>query len=305
MFLALKIGVKNFDKSPMSMADFFGRSQRGDTEFLVVRHSIAYLSILHMVYKYMKTKQKPIDQHTRFAVHFPRGALKKATRMKKITVRNILVMYISFAMVHALAASSTIGIATAKGIFRVDNSYVAGNATLFEGVAVETDSSSGELNLSKAKLVMATETRGHVFQDRLILDRGKVQWGGSTYRTVAGEFQIVGVDSASKAMVVRRGNAVQVASLNGTVNVLSATGEMLMAVGAGSAYDFTPEPQGATPGDADKKKKDKAAAAAVGGKGTAVALSTTAKVIITVAAIGAGGAAAGVVATRDTSSNSR
>ena len=227
--------------------------------------------------------------------------------MEKITTRNILVMYISFAMVHALAASSTIGIATAKGSFRVDNSYVAGNATLFEGAAVETDRSTGELNLSKAKLVMATETRGHVFQDRLILDRGKVQWGGSTYRTVAGEFQIVGVDSASKAMVVRKGDVVQVASLNGTVNVLSATGEMLMVVGAGSAFDFTPEPQGATPGDTgkDKKKKDRAAAAAVGGKSAAVVLSTTAKVLITVAAIGAGGAAAGVVATRDTSSNSR
>src|SRR5882724_11085480 len=107
--------------------------------------------------------------------------------MKKMTVRNVWAVFVSLAMVHALAASATIGIATAKGSFRVDDSYVAGNATLFEGAAIETGNSTGELNLSKAKIVMATDTRGRVFQDRLVLDRGKVQWGGSTFRTVAGE----------------------------------------------------------------------------------------------------------------------
>src|SRR5882724_4154952 len=169
--------------------------------------------------------------------------------MKKMTVRNVWAVFVSLAMVHALAASATIGIATAKGSFRVDHSYVAGNATLFEGAAVETGGSTGELNLSAGKVVMATETRGRVFQDRLILDRGRVQWTGSKFRTLAGDLQIVGLDDASKALVSRKGEVIEVASLSGTVNVLTTAGEVVMSVAAGNAYDFTPDPQGASPGE--------------------------------------------------------
>ena len=210
--------------------------------------------------------------------------------MKKINGRNFLVMFLSLAMVHALAASASIGIATAKGSFRVDDSAVAGNATLFEGATVETGVSTGELSLAKAKVVMATDTRGRVFQDRLILDRGKVQWGGANYRAVAGEFLIVGADTGSKALVERNGERVHVASLSGTVNVFSRTGEFLMAVSAGASYDFEPEPQGASPG----KKKDRAGATTI---------STGAKVLITVGSVVAGGTAAGVLATRSNSTS--
>jgi hypothetical protein len=217
--------------------------------------------------------------------------------MKKLRVRNCVVVFTSLAMVHAVAAPAAIGIATAKGSFRVDDSYVAGNATLFEGASVETGTNTGELNLSKARVAMAAETRGRVFQDRMILDRGKVQWGGTAFRTLVGELQIVGANDASKALVTRKGEGVQVASLSGTVNVLSASGEMLMAVAPGMAFDFNPEPQGASPGDKtdpstppNKNKKKKAAAAG---------LSTGAKVGIGVGvAAAAGGVAAGVVATR-------
>ena len=253
----------------------------------------------------MKTNNKPIDKHTRSAVHLPRGALKKSKdTMKKITVRNLLAVFVSLAMVQALAASASIGIATAKGSFRVDDSYVAGNATLFDGAAVETGPDTGVLNLSKTKVVMATETRGRVFQDHLVLDRGKVQWSGSTFRTVAGDFQIVGVDTSSKALVERRGETVQVASLSGTVNVLSTSGESLMSVAAGTAFDFTPEPQGASPGEKkdpdgsaknNKNTKKKAA-------GMAVAMSVGTKVAIVAVAVGAGGATAGVLAIRSDSS---
>jgi len=214
--------------------------------------------------------------------------------MKKTTVRNLLVIFTSFAMVHTLASSASIGIATAKGSFRVDNSYVFGNATLFEGTDVETGVSAGELDLSQAKVLMATDTRGRVYQDRLILDRGMVQWNGGKYRTLAGEVVVVGVDSSSKAFVARRGDVVEVASLSGTVNVLSADGEPLIAVASGMAYDFSPEPQGATPG----KKNDPPASA------KSTKLSTKTKLLITTAVVGAGGGTAAFFATRS-ATNSR
>ena len=210
--------------------------------------------------------------------------------MKKLTVRNLLVVIVSLAMAHAMAASASIGIATAKGSFRVDDSYVAGNTTLFDGASVETGAATGELNLSKAKVSMASETRGRVFQDRLVLDRGKVQWGGSEFRTLAGEYQVVGAANNSKAIVVRVAGAVQVASLSGTVNVMSTSGEMVMAVAAGSAYEFTPEPQGASPGT----KKDPTAPV----KHTVKTLSVGAKVGIGLAVAAGVGIPVGVAASR-------
>jgi hypothetical protein len=225
--------------------------------------------------------------------------LKKVTTMKKLTVRNVLVVSISLAMVNALAASASIGIATAKGSFRVDDSYVAGNATLFEGAAVETGVNSGELNLSKTRVAMGAETRGRVFDDRLILEHGKVQWTGSGFRTLVGELQVVGADSASKALVSRHGEAVQVASLSGTVNVLSTNGEMMMAVAAGSAYDFTPDPQGAAP--ADKEDPNGAAKKTVKkstGAKVAARIARQWDSLITIAAVALPSAAVGVVATR-------
>jgi len=226
--------------------------------------------------------------------------------MKNLTVRNLQVVVASLAMVNAMAASASIGIATARGSFRVDDSYVAGNATLFEGASIETGASTSELSLSKTRMVVASESRGRVYQDRLVLDRGKVQWSGSGYKTMAGEFQIVGVDGGSKALVTRMGETVEVASLSGTVNVLSTDGVMVMAVGAGNAYAFTPEPQGATPsdksddGNAKNKKKKAGVLAATAGK--MAALSVGVKVAVVAAVAASIAVPAAVVATRNTSS---
>lgn len=227
--------------------------------------------------------------------------------MKNLAVRNFVAGFISLAMVHASAAPATIGIATAKGSFRVDDSYVAGNATLFDGVSVETGTNTGELNLSKTRVAMAADTRGRVFQDRLILDHGKVQWAGSAFRTLVGDLQIVGVNDGSKALVVRQGETVQVASLAGTVNVLSTSGDMVMEVAAGNTYDFTQEPQGASPGDkkdpavTGKKKAVGVAAVTKVVVSTAVkvATSTVGQVAIGVAIVAASGTTAAVLATRD------
>ncbi|HEY3741047.1 MAG TPA: hypothetical protein VGL53_14445 [Bryobacteraceae bacterium] len=245
----------------------------------------------------MKTKQKSIDQHTRSAVQFPRGAFeKKATTMKKVMVGNVLVIFVSLAMVQALASPPSIGIATAKGSFRVDDSYVAGNATLFEGAAVETGVNSGELNLSKTRVTIGADTRSRVFVDRLILDRGKVQWAGTGFRALVGELQVVGADGTSKALVSRNGETIQVASISGTVNVLSSNGEMVMAVAAGNAYAFEADPQGASPGSAPKDKAKQASNAKHAG------LSTAAKTWITIGSLGAAGGTAATIAYRETRS---
>lgn len=235
--------------------------------------------------------------------------------MKKITVRNVLAMSISLAMVHALAAPAMIGIATARGSFRVDDSNVAGNATLFAGATVETGITTGELSLlGTSKVALDSGTRARVYQDHLVLDRGKVQWSGALLRMQAGLLQVVGADSGSTSIVVRRGNSIVVGALTGNVKVLAANGSLVRTISTGSAFSFgqeqtKPEPTTATEEDTTKKDGDgkkKAAGAAAGAAGAAGAAAAGGTGLATgaIVAIGVGVAAAvaipvAVIATRD------
>lgn len=234
--------------------------------------------------------------------------------MKKITVRNVLAMSVSLAMVHALAAPAMIGIATARGSFRVDDSYVAGNATLFAGATVETGVTTGELSLANAKVALDSGTRTRVYQDHLVLDQGKVQWSGALLRMQAGLLQVVGADSGSTSIVVRRGDSVVVGALTGNVKVLAANGSLVRTISTGSAFSFgqeqtKPEQTTATAEDTTKKDGDgkkKAAGAAAGAAGAAGAAAAGGAGLATgtIVAIGVGVAAAvaipvAVIATRD------
>ncbi len=239
--------------------------------------------------------------------------------MKKMTVRNLLVVFVSLAMVHALAASATIGIATAKGDFRVDESSVAGNATLFDGTAVETGGTTGEVKLSNSRVALDTKTRTRVYQGHMVLDQGKVQWSGPELRMEAGLLNVEALDNRSTAIVVRKGTSVVVGALSGNVKVMAKNGAMLRMVSGGSAFEF-PQEQTTTPAtntstdtetESQKKKKAGAAAGAVGGAaagGAAAAAGISTGVVVAVS-VGVAAAVAvplAVVATRDnTSTTSR
>ena len=166
--------------------------------------------------------------------------------------QGMVALTISLAMTNAFAASGTIGIATAKGNFRVDNSTVAGNATLFEGASVETVSTTGELRLAGARVAMAAGTKSTVFQDYVSLEQGKIQWsGGSAFRAKSGSLEVVGTGQESTALVVRKGNELQVAALTGTVNVMLSGGRLVKAVTAGTAFAFAdPRQEAPTTGQA-------------------------------------------------------
>ena len=214
--------------------------------------------------------------------------------MKKINVRNVLAVFASLAMVHALAAPAMIGIATAKGSFRVDDSYVAGNATLFDGATVETGVTTGELSLAKTKVALDTGTRARVYQGRVVLDQGKLQWSGALLRLQAGSWQVEGIDSASTAVVVRRGESVVVGALTGNVKVMASNGSVLRTIPPGLAFSFRQDPaaQAQTATHEDSKKDDdakKKAAAAAAAADTAGAAAGT--------GAAAGGAAAAGMAT--------
>jgi hypothetical protein len=168
--------------------------------------------------------------------------------LKLETVQAVVALASALNLVLALnlglAAGATppvIGTAAAKGSFRVDDATVAGNATLFEGAVVETQQSGSALDLSSGpRLSLGTESKGRVFSDRLILERGSGQMEKAVgFRMEARGLTVRMENGAGSARVALAGAArVQVAALAGSVRVLSAQGLLVAAIRPGNALEF-------------------------------------------------------------------
>jgi len=144
-----------------------------------------------------------------------------------------------------MAASPSVGIALAKGNFRVDHSSVFGNSTLFEGSTVETARASSELHLnSGVRMLLGSDSLCRVFRDRLILERGHGQVENARdYRVEALGLRIF---AASAARVNLTGTTrVQVAALGGPVRIAKADGIIVADIGPGKALELEPQVAGA------------------------------------------------------------
>jgi hypothetical protein len=148
-----------------------------------------------------------------------------------------------------LAAPPVIGVAMAKGNFRVNESPVVGNANLFEGTVVETGKASSSIRIEKgAQVSLASDSRGRVYVDRLVLERGTSELGTANgYKVEALGLRIETTTPGSSARVALQdgGKLVQVAALSGPVRVLSSEGFLVGNVAAGHSLEFEPQSAGA------------------------------------------------------------
>jgi hypothetical protein len=142
------------------------------------------------------------------------------------------------------AFSAAIGIAVANGSFRVDSNPVVGNATLFEGNTLETGAASSELQLySGIRMRLAADSRGQVFEDRLVLERGLSELdGGTGYRIEARGLHIF-ADSPGAAgrVAISETRKVQAAALAGSLRVTTADGTVVALVTPAMALEFEPQ----------------------------------------------------------------
>jgi len=147
------------------------------------------------------------------------------------------------------AASPAIGVAMANGTFLLDRATVVGNANVFDGSTIETQRAMSDINLMNGlKMRLGLETRGRVFQDRLILEKGAGQVSGSRFLVEAGRLRIVPLDKYSAARVAwGQQKLVEVASLAGRVRVETATGLTVAYTDSGSALSFSDEAGAAVP----------------------------------------------------------
>ncbi len=168
--------------------------------------------------------------------------------MKTHTLQSILALAMSLNLAIASAAAPAIGTALAKGAFRVDNTTTTGNATLFEGSVLETANASSSIQLnSGARVSLSSDSRGRLFGDRLVLEKGGTNLESSTgFRLVALGLTIQperGITTGS--VIFESPRRLRVSASTGSFRVLNTSGQLIANLAAGAALAFEPQ-QGAS-----------------------------------------------------------
>jgi hypothetical protein len=146
---------------------------------------------------------------------------------------------------YALAASPSIGSVTARGETKIDNYEVRGSGTLFDGSVVETGqsvSSGADLRLAgNAEITLLRDSRGTLYRDRLVLQRGTAQLGlTDSFRVQASGVLVVPVEEHSSGIVsIDAGNAVTVEARNGTLEIRDSSGAGIARVRPGHPLTFS------------------------------------------------------------------
>ncbi len=166
-----------------------------------------------------------------------------------MTLRISLSLFLVAQLSIGWAASPAIGVAITQGSLRVDDSRVIGNGTLFEGTTVETGDTASQLRLNDGvEMRLASGSRGRIFRDRMVLDRGAGQVENAARFTIQakGLHILVEGPNAAGRVAVKDDHLIQVAALRGHFRVLTADGVTLAALPAGKALEFDAQQAGAS-----------------------------------------------------------
>jgi hypothetical protein len=142
---------------------------------------------------------------------------------------------------YAMAGSTAIGTASARGDMRIDGDSVKGNATLFDGTAVETGQATAALRLDKGiEVKLATGSRGTLYRNRVVLQQGSSEFAPSGPFYLEANGLVVTQDQPnSRAVVSMSGpNTVEVAALAGEFRITNDRGLLLAHLNTGKAMSF-------------------------------------------------------------------
>jgi hypothetical protein len=177
---------------------------------------------------------------------FGRKTDPKEKNVHRYSVQSLIALALVVNLTLVMAAAPAVGIMTARGSFTIDDSSIAGNATLFEGNHIETGKISSQLQLNNgARMQLAAESKGIVYKDRLVLEKGvgRVDHAGN-FQVEANSLRIRPASDASAVVSLRGSGMVEVAALYGPVRVTASNGVLLSSLQAGKTVDFTPEAAG-------------------------------------------------------------
>ena len=142
------------------------------------------------------------------------------------------------------AATSGIGVAMSEGNILINNSSAAGNATIFNGSTLETQSASSQVRLTDgARLRLGSDSRGTVFSDHVDLQKGSASITG--YSANANGLNVRADGQASATISMRDKGVVEIAAMTGSVHVFDAAGLNVANLMPGRALDLRPQDAGA------------------------------------------------------------
>ncbi len=148
---------------------------------------------------------------------------------------------LSFAASPAPAKAPVIGMITASGHFMLDRSEVWGNATLFDGAKIETNTASSEAALSNGvKIQLGSASSASVNENHLTLLKGVGQVAASeSYEVSAGDLSIRSASGNSRVRVawLSKGN-LEVTAISGVARITNRAGLVLASVPAGRQMTF-------------------------------------------------------------------
>ena len=140
----------------------------------------------------------------------------------------------------SLAVTPIIGVASAFGTFVVNNAEVEGNANIFEGSQLKTSKASSQIFLQNgAAVIIGINSTGRLYRDHIVLEQGATRVNNMNgYAVQADKYKIESPLPTTQAVVRLDSDAVEVATLAGSVNVLNEKGALLTRIGAGTASAF-------------------------------------------------------------------
>lgn len=161
------------------------------------------------------------------------------------------------------AATPVIGVASAFGMFSVNNVSMAGTANIVDGSQLKTDATTSEVTLHNGPTVLlATKSSGQIFATSFVLTGGAAKIDNlGKYQILGDRYHVVADTPASQVAVRLHEGTFDVASIAGSVSVLNGSGALLTHVAEGTSASFKtggtaddPDNGGQTPTGATYKK---------------------------------------------------
>ncbi|HEY3840177.1 MAG TPA: hypothetical protein VGL72_26575 [Bryobacteraceae bacterium] len=159
-----------------------------------------------------------------------------------------IAVFTTLSLTSAFAAPLSIGTASARGAIQIDGLNVNGNASLFDGSLVETGEATTTLHIDKGiALKLGAGSRGKIFHDRLILEKGDGEFTNlGAFQVEANTVKVSSDDAAARGVIhMKDSRTVEIASLSGGFDVKSQSGLLLAKVLPGRSLAFTFQEGGA------------------------------------------------------------
>ena len=165
--------------------------------------------------------------------------------MRLFNFKTVFICTLSSSLGVVFAATSGIGIAMSDGNILINNSSAAGNATIFDGSTLETQSAASQIRLNGgARLRLASDSRGKVYSDHVDLQKGSARIAGYSANASGLNVRVDGTASATVSMYDQ--GIVEIAALTGSVHVFNAAGFNVANLLPGRALDLKAQDAGAS-----------------------------------------------------------